>query len=131
MKIYTGYHAKAKFYKERGLFTVSISVGNPKNHKPDFHYNILAPSWNMVKSGYGESEYNDLILSRYSAKQVKENLENFANDKNVVLLCFEKDENDCHRSYVKNWLNKNGIECEEYPIEQPKKEPKVVQHKMF
>ena len=33
-----------------------------------------------------------------------------------ILLCYEKDPNECHRKQVAEWLESNGVGCEEYSI---------------
>ena len=32
----------------------------------------------------------------------------------IALICYEKPTDFCHRHLVADWLNKNGIECEEW-----------------
>ena len=33
---------------------------------------------------------------------------------NIALICYEKPSDFCHRHLVSDWLNKNGIKCEEW-----------------
>lgn len=117
--IYTGYHAKNKLYEANGLMTVSISIGAPRHYKPMLTYGILCPTWAMVKANYTEQEYFDKILKKLSAAEVKKDLELFAKGKDIVLLCYEKNPLECHRSFVSNWFKRNGIECKEYEKIEP------------
>jgi uncharacterized protein YeaO (DUF488 family) len=117
MKIYTGYYKKCNDYKKAGLVLCSISVGKYKYFKIDIECNQLKPTWEMVKTGYLEKEYEAKILNKINIKEFIKNLEAKTNGKDVIFLCYEKNDNDCHRSFVKRWLNKNGIECEEKQTE--------------
>ena len=35
-------------------------------------------------------------------------------DWHIALICYEKPTDFCHRHLVADWLNNNGIKCEEY-----------------
>lgn len=53
--------------------------------------------------------YKEEVLWRLDANKVVE-----AIGENSCLLCFEVDDSECHRSIVKEWLNKKGVKCEEF-----------------
>ena len=69
-------------------------------------------------------DVNDLAVSR-TVKEVLDTLEynsvlnqlaRRSNGKldSVILLCYEKPGDFCHRHLVADWLTKNGTECKEY-----------------
>lgn len=121
----TGYFAKLKEYVEAGYTPVSIARYAP----PFYHgieYKILAPSYDCLNDyKYGEHKGNtDKFLGRYmselaklNAKEVVKVLEELTNVKEdkIILLCFEKPEDFCHRHLAAAWLhNCAAIDCEEY-----------------
>jgi uncharacterized protein (DUF488 family) len=78
----------------------------------------LAPTWSLVnglKSGeISKEKYTSVyknMLEFFDAEQLAKDLESEGSD--VVLLCFEKRGEFCHRHLVSEWLNKNNIKCEE------------------
>ncbi len=121
MKIFTGYFAKGKNYKENGLFTISVSKGKPKFFNPDHSYSPFMPTWEMVKMYCSESEYFLSNLRTLNAKEVQKHFETISKGKDIVLLCYEKNPKECHRSYISNWFKRNGIECNEYELQSNEK----------
>ena len=110
--IYTGYFAKTKLYEDNGLIPISIARHTPKwfNGKSE---PILAPSEGLLaynKDIIGEYEYENVYRDELSAKKdnIKEVLDKYSN-KNVILLCYEKSSDFCHRhllaEYAKNNFN--------------------------
>ena len=55
---------------------------------------------------------NELKLVPFSL--VREDLERLSEGKDLVLLCWEKYPDFCHRYLVSDWLKENGIFCEEF-----------------
>lgn len=121
----TGNFAKLKEYIEAGYTPVSIARYAP----PFYHgieYKILAPSYDCLNDyKYGEHKGNtDIFLGRYmselaklDAKEVVKVLEELTNVKEdkIILLCFEKPEDFCHRHLAAAWLhNCAAIDCKEY-----------------
>ena len=131
MQIYTSYHAKAKALKEMGFCIINISVKFPQFGDPKIYaasVKKLAPAYDMLK--LSDKEYYrrfDEILAKTSPAEIFLELEKIAiqsGSENVVLLCYEKDRNTCHRSYVGDWIaNGLGIVVEEVNFDPPKKEP--------
>ena len=118
--IYTGYFAKLKEYENNGLIPISIS-----GKAPDFYngieYKRFAPSWsiyNNYKNGnideFGYTErYKKEILDKLNPVEIKQFLTSF--DKDIILLCYEKQGDFCHRHLVADWIESNlGIKVEEY-----------------
>jgi len=138
--IYTGYYHKMKEYQEAGLVTCSISQGVYKFGTVDTDLNCFKPSWKMVKEDYTETEYRNYCLKKLNPQQIVNNLKKMFGNRNFVLLCYEANPMECHRSFVSKWFRENGIPCEEYQVErkpevvkpvEPKKSPKGVQFRLF
>ena len=58
-------------------------------------------------------QYYMQMLNQYSPIVVVNTLKAITGNKIPVLVCFEKD-GFCHRHLIAEWLNQNGIECEEW-----------------
>lgn len=121
--MYTGYFAKLKTYEKEGLIPISI-CGKAPDWYNGFQYKKLAPKYNFFiewKSGShkGDNEYyiehfNDEVLDTLNKNDVIEDLKKFSNDiDKIVLLCYEKPNDFCHRHLVANWLS-DTIDIEEY-----------------
>lgn len=117
--IYTGYFAKVKQYENAGLTTVSISGKAPDFYKGP-EYKALAPRWQMFndwKKGkidnFGYTELFNQHLETLDKESVRRALESFG--ENVILLCYEKPGDFCHRHLVADWLENNfGMRVDEY-----------------
>lgn len=116
--MYTGYFAKLKEYKQAGLIPISIS-GKAPDWYDGLEYKKLAPKWDFFSewkygSHKGDNEY---YISQFDTKVLKEtsvenvlaglaDLSNGELDK-VILLCYEKPTDFCHRHLVANWINEH------------------------
>ena len=121
MKIYTSYYAKIKKIPQ-DMFLISIA-----GKCPDFYhgqeYKILAPKWSFFKI-WKENHDNDFyikhfdeeVLSKLDPHQVVNDFYFLSGGKDVVLLCYEKSNDFCHRHLVADWLKKAGYECKELEI---------------
>lgn len=89
-------------------------------------YKKLAPKYDFFmrwkESGdnnYYISEFNERVLKALNANEVlnalykKANLDINNDSKYIILLCYEKPGDFCHRHLVSKWFNENGIGCEE------------------
>ena len=111
--IYTSYYANYRKFK--GMFRVSISRTAPSNSY-DLQLTKLAPTAELLqdyKSNFITNEeytsvYNNQLLrlenDGYIAKVVKD-LSTLQED--VVLLCYEKKGDFCHRHLLAEWFNNN------------------------
>ena len=121
----TGYFAKLKEYEEAGYTPVSISRFKPPFFK-GLEYKKVAPSADLLHAyKYGKykndfagyiTKYMDGIAQMKATEVVKE-LEELTKVKEdrIILLCYEKPDNYCHRHYLASWLRTFGdIECKEY-----------------
>jgi len=135
--IYTGYYAKLKTYEKAGLQPVSIA-----GRAPDFYkgpqYKSLAPEYKMFmdwkKGRINNSEYTTIFLKHLETldkEAVRRALEGFGED--VILLCYEKPGDFCHRHIVADWLESNfGWRVDEYDqVEQDRKAQAIKDLKSF
>lgn len=124
MEIFTSYHAKAVQLIEMGLTPISISVQFPKYAKTKYHqYKLLALRYDMLKMDReGYTVTFEKILSKLNPVHIHSDLVKLSQGKDIVLLCFEKDRNECHRKMVGEWLEKKfQIKVEEIMFKQEKK----------
>lgn len=120
--MYTGYFAKLKKYQEAGLVPVSIALKSPDWYH-GFEYKKLAPNWDILsawKSGEHEGDVDyytkhfEEALDTLRPEDVIIELKQFGLLQDIILLCYEKPDDFCHRHLVANWLNKNGLYVTEY-----------------
>lgn len=125
--MYTGYFAKLKNYEEKGLIPISI-CGKAPDWYNGLQYKVLAPKWgffNEWKNGShkGDNDYyvehfQKEVLDTLDYNSVLIQLARRSNGKldSVILLCYEKPGDFCHRHLVADWLTNNGTECKEYEV---------------
>lgn len=115
--IYTGYFANLKKYKQNGLQTVSVARFNPSWYN-GVSFSELSPSDKLLGdyklAGISEEEYAERYkeeITRPSSRMMIEKLKEKAltGTKDMVLLCYEKPDEFCHRHILAEVLN------EEYP----------------
>ena len=117
-KIYTSYYAAAKHVSDDEVMKISISRGVPEWFD-GARCEALAPPMYLIaeaKKGnydYYEKEYGEM-LNELDADDIVEELLDMADDKHIMLLCYETPDKFCHRKLVSKWLQDNGYECEEY-----------------
>lgn len=120
--MYTGYFAKLKSYEEAGLVPVSIAAKAPDWYH-GAQYKKLAPKWSFFSewkngSHKGDNDYymqhfKTEVLDNLDPEQVVKELEGFtgvSRDK-IILICYEKPGDFCHRHLVSMWLTVNHINC--------------------
>ena len=122
MKIYTSYYGKLKKIPE-AIIPISISISKPKG------INIpvlkkLAPSYDLLKwwknSLQGEAEkekYEKIYLrqiSKINPDDIVNELKRISGGSDVVLLCYEKSGDFCHRNILAEWLTEHGYPAAEY-----------------
>jgi hypothetical protein len=105
--IYTSYFSNPLLKKILDNRKVAISIGVPRGWKHQ-RCLALAPTWGMLKMQEAEYYKNyDRILEKVSAVDIATQYDG------CVLLCWEKNPAECHRSYVVKWLKDNGYEAQE------------------
>ncbi len=117
--IYTSYFAKLSKFP-RNIIPISISAKSPSWYE-GLQFKYLAPSYKILmeyKSNkncdYYIEHFYDEILNKLEPKKVVDSLYKLSNNQDIVLICYEKSTDFCHRHLVSEWLNKNGYSCKEY-----------------
>lgn len=114
MNIYTGYYAKTKKYEEAGLLPIGVSGKRPDFFKGLSWLDVAPRKEHFYKWKSGEisnDEYIELYKSWLDSldKEItsiflKELEEEFDN---IILLCYEKSGDFCHRHALAAWLEEN------------------------
>ena len=119
--MYTGYFAQCKKYINNGLIPVSITRVNP-HWFTGYHYQILAPSYELLQdykfNGLSTTEYTyyyNNYLNTLSYIKVLSDLTRFGDLDKIVLCCYERSTDFCHRHLVSKWLS-NYINIGEYHV---------------
>jgi hypothetical protein len=88
--------------------SLAICRSTPKDYRGDKNL-ILAPSWDIIKLPMDKFAplYIQSVLKRLDVHQ----LAKMCQDR--ILLCWEDNPKECHRSLVMDWFIQNGYECEE------------------
>lgn len=118
--IYTGYFARTKIYENAGLVPISISRWSPKWFNGE-KCTSLAPSpdlLNRYKEGTASiQDYESEFLAMLNTIDVRNIVENLARGRDIVLCCYEKPTDFCHRHLIAKYLNdKYDMDIQEYPI---------------
>lgn len=116
--IYTSYFAMLKKIPEN-FVTISICAKAPSFYK-GLEYKVLAPKYGFFQE-WKKTHDNDYYIEQYKlevtdkldALEVVNALTKLSNGLDIVLLCYEKPSDFCHRHLVEKWLKENGIECTE------------------
>lgn len=131
MNIYTSYFAKLKKISMPNALFLGITVYPPAWWSGE-NYSKLAPPSELLYFYKGQLYNKDVdlvelrhkyvqyfinkVLSVTTPQAVYEELEQKAlarGKDSVVLLCFEKSSDFCHRHIISAWLNEAGYSCEE------------------
>lgn len=109
MKIFTSYFARLKKLEALGLFPIAIC-----QYPPSFYtgavYKKVAPSWKLIqgmkdpKRREAAAEEYLRLIGKLDKESVVRELEFLSNGKDIVLLCFEKTGDFCHRHLLAEWL---------------------------
>ena len=118
--IYTSYFAKLKSLPDN-IIPVSICGKAPDWYK-GLQYRKLAPKHDFFikwKENHDNDYYikcfEEQVLDKLNIHQVMFDLyETVTDDYDIVLVCYEKPTDFCHRHLVANWLTENGYECKEW-----------------
>lgn len=117
-KIQTSYYSNWRNFNKDAI-PIAISRYIPKWYNC-IHYQKLAPSESILKTyketydiGYYIETYMKETLSRLKSQSVYRDLLILSDNRPVILLCYEKSEDFCHRHLVSDWFNQNGIFCKE------------------
>ena len=58
--------------------------------------------------------FHEQVLNTLNPDTVVKELECLAESDNIILVCYEKPRDFCHRHLVSDWLNKNGYKVMEW-----------------
>ena len=124
--IYTGYYSQMKKYRQMGMIPVSIAYLTPQWYDGEVCFE-LAPSRTLLKrwkqGEITEEEYkeqytqfldNDVQWSKVW-KKLKQISTKYKNS-DLVLCCFEKSEDFCHRHVLAEYLTDTGIDVVEADV---------------
>ena len=117
--IYTGRFSEVKKYEQAGFIPVSIAGYAPDYYK-GIEFKTLAPKYSWWKQWHDhhlsddwyKERYQETVLDRLNPKIIANRLKSFGD--NVVLLCYEKTGEFCHRQLVADWLRTAGVPVCEY-----------------
>ena len=118
--IYTSYFGKLKNIP-KNIIPVAI-CGKCPDWYNGLKYKKVAPKYGFFqeykKTGdenYYISHYNDEVLSILTPEEVYSDLMKLTNNaEDIVLLCYEKPEDFCHRHILADWLSDYNIHVEEF-----------------
>lgn len=106
-----------------GFVPIAICRYPPKWYR-GLTYKALAPptpllnAWNggaITAKGYIRV-YESEVLNNLNPDVVVGELTKLADGHDIVLLCYEKTGDFCHRQLVADWLNRAGYDCSEFGI---------------
>ena len=117
--IYTSYFAKLKDLPNH-IIPFSICWKAPDWYK-GLQYKILAPKYDFFiewkrnqDNEYYIKCFYERVLNKLNPSDVAKELYSISHGHDIALICYERPENFCHRHIVAEWLQTNGILCEEY-----------------
>lgn len=117
--IYTSYYGKAKNLPKDKYALISISVGTPGWGHAEFHLPEFKPTREMVnRSKVGDHDFYwskfNAMLEALNPKEEAKKIEKMVDKRIPVLLCWEKDRNECHRPKVGLFLEQaEGVKVSE------------------
>ena len=119
--IYTSYFAKLKSLPD-SIIPISI-CGKAPNWYEGLQYKKLAPKYEFFMkwkenhdNDYYDRCFQELVLNKLEPMEVYQELCSLAKSDDIALICYEKPTDFCHRHLVADWLNENGLPCEEYEL---------------
>ena len=111
--IWTGSH----FKNYPGMTRCSVSRRDPKGRPVDMRIAELNPTGFMLSKSCDEETYRAgyaKILQRAEETGVLVRLIERAKSQDIVLLCWEHDDHNCHRRMIADWLReKHGMDVRE------------------
>lgn len=121
--IYTGYFAQLRNIPQN-IIPISICAQVPKWYT-GLQHKKLAPKYGFFTewkknqdNDYYIEHYNKEVLSGLNANDIVSELYGLLPEESkgldIVLVCYEKSTDFCHRHLVADWLRQNGIACAEW-----------------
>lgn len=121
--IYTSYFGNLRNIPD-GMVPIAICGKSPDWYK-GLEYKKLAPKYKFFME-WKQNHDNDFYIEHFNEEVLDtldvntvvselERLRDTVNDcEDIVLLCYEKPGDFCHRHLVADWFNENGIPCKEW-----------------
>lgn len=124
--LYVSYYWSKSVPKD--AYVVQISTTAPKDVTPDFQFRQTYPSWNSMvgphrdgtidDKGYTERYVRDVLdRHRDDILETVKKIKTEAKGRDIYFMCYEKPGDFCHRYLFNNFLNENGIVCQENPAD--------------
>lgn len=124
--LYTSYFANWRKYKQINAFLISITRFPPKyidfNKEGICHWPILAPSKDLLNA-YKEGLLSEDDFRKEYIIQISSNIEStkalntirntLNNGTNVILICYEKSSDFCHRHILAEIFDETGYNVKE------------------
>lgn len=106
--IYTSYYANGKGFNN--FIKMSISLSIPARFAVDYQIREFMPTWELLNDyktrKIDEAEYYKKYIALLNSRNLEPIVKGLQNlDKDVVLLCWEKPGNFCHRHLLAKYLN--------------------------
>lgn len=125
-KVYVSYYGSRSIPED--AFIVQISTSRPNGMEVDVEFRSVYPDYKTMVGPHKDGTIDDAEYSRRYKEAVLdpnrdkildsvERMKEMAEDRDIYLLCYEKPGAFCHRYLVSNFLNENGISCEENPAD--------------
>lgn len=130
MKIYTSYFGNKRKLEANGIVPVGICLYRPRYFN-GVNFSCVAPTRELFNMSEAPDEvyvpkFKKDVLSKVSPGDFVQQLESVSGGKDVALCCYEKDNSQCHRKIVGEWLQEQlGIEVEEFGAEKKETEEEL------
>lgn len=124
MKVYTSYFARRREWERRGLFPIAICRFPPSWYEGAV-FKELSPKPDLLRrmkdgDDGAVAEYYSGLVADFTPKEIMDTLREIAPEgKDIVLLCYEKPSDFCHRHLVAEYLNSDGYGVREFGDTQP------------
>ena len=120
MKIYTSYFSQIRNFP-KDFVPVAICGSIPEWYK-GLWTKMVAPKWGFFQewkqnhdNNFYIEHFNKEVLDKITPQDFENKLKEITNNaKIVILLCYEKPEDFCHRHLVADWMNKAGYKVKEW-----------------
>lgn len=121
--IYTSYFGAIHSFS-KNMIPIAI-CGKPPDNWKGLCYKKLAPKFKFFMewrknhdNNFYVEHFNDEVLSKLNPNEIVRELYEMIGDssKDIVLVCYEKPKNFCHRHLVRKWLVEHEYPCTELSI---------------
>lgn len=106
--IKTGYFAQMKKYQANGYVPIAIVASVPVWYKGN-SMAVFAPEWGLVddwkQKRISWEEYKERYFSMLDKRGISYALKILDQFEKVVLMCYEKPSDECHRHLLAEYLN--------------------------